>query len=32
MRKIFGDPEKMSVFGTLETWDYGSGSIDFAID
>jgi hypothetical protein len=32
VRKIFGDPEKMRVFGTLETWVYGSGSIDFFVE
>lgn len=32
VRKIFGDPERVSVSGTLETWDYGSGSIDFMVE
>lgn len=32
VRAIFGEPEKMRVFSNLETWDYGSGSIDFFVE
>jgi hypothetical protein len=32
VRKMFGDPEKMRVFDTLETWDYGSGRITFVVE
>lgn len=32
VRQIFGEPEKMSVHGDLEMWDYGSGRITFSIE
>jgi hypothetical protein len=32
VRQVFGDPEKMSVYSTLEMWDYGSGRITFAVE
>jgi hypothetical protein len=32
VQQIFGDPEKMRVYSTLEMWDYGSGSITFAVE
>lgn len=32
VRRLFGEPEKMSVVSDEENWDYGSGSISFWVD
>jgi len=29
VRRLFGDPEHVSVFSSGEFWDYGNGRIDF---
>lgn len=32
VRLLFGESEKMRVFGNLETWEYGTGEITFFTD
>jgi hypothetical protein len=32
VRKLFGEPEMMDVVSDLETWEYGSGKIQFVVD
>jgi hypothetical protein len=31
VRRLFGEPEKMSVFSDTEFWDYGTGQITFIV-
>jgi len=32
VRQLFGEPERMSVVGTMEFWEYGSGEIDIDVE
>jgi hypothetical protein len=32
VRQFFGEPEKVSLSGEFESWDYGDGSISFDLD
>jgi hypothetical protein len=32
VRRLFGDPEHLRVYSTMETWDYGNGEITFVMD
>jgi hypothetical protein len=32
VRQLFGEPERVSVFGDLETWEYGRGEITFDME